>query len=570
MKRNINFTTFKILVIFFLWLSNCASSDKSTLSLLHPKEAALCCQNCCAIEGTCYLLGAIRADYPCQICDPNGSGGPLAWSFRLGTCDDLDSCTEPDECQDGECVGQAKSPGSICDDYDACTEPDTCNEQDKCVGNAKTCELLGDDCAGFTCGEEGLCVDPEQRRCVSGNSCVPIGTTDPIKTCWICDPDLSAQGWTEKSAGTLCGQPGACVSNGRTANLRLPDTCDAYGICQPGQEMDCSTYATCDADGFHCATSCVDADACVATAQCVDGQCVSNRAVGEVCASDLQCALRFCRQGFCCEESCDGVCMACAESVTGLPDGWCRPVKAHQDPKNNCQTSTSSSCQENGECNGSGGCELYSERTACGVTSCSAFNELLGWHCDGWGQCLDGPSVSCFPGVCQDGQCKDECSEDRQCAPKAWCDKGLCSAANRPPIAVLTGPAKALAGSKITLSGADSYDPDQDVLTYEFQQVSGPSAEIDTTLDKSSAKITLPPLKKDRVLVFQLIVFDQEIASEPAELFVQVRVVKLPSCLGCLFCGAVHPGIEFFTLLLAYGWWRNRRRALRHTTRMSR
>src|SRR3954471_22290106 len=41
------------------------------------------------------------------------------------TCDDLNACTTPDMCSNGECNGTPIT-GGTCDDFNVCTGPDTC------------------------------------------------------------------------------------------------------------------------------------------------------------------------------------------------------------------------------------------------------------------------------------------------------------------------------------------------------------------------------------------------------------------------------------------------------------
>jgi len=66
---------------------------------------------------------------------------------------------------------------------------------------------------------------------------------------------------------------------------------------------------------------------------------------GGACSADVECLSGFCRDGFCCGNSCDGVCRSCG--ITGL-EGSCILYSSGSDPDNECT--------DPDVCNGAGAC----------------------------------------------------------------------------------------------------------------------------------------------------------------------------------------------------------------------
>lgn len=67
--------------------------------------------------------------------------------------------------------------------------------------------------------------------------------------------------------------------------------------------------------------------------------------LGDACEEDTQCASGICADGVCCGKACAG-CMACAEDLTGKPDGTCAAAVRETDPHDACDVS----------CDGQGAC----------------------------------------------------------------------------------------------------------------------------------------------------------------------------------------------------------------------
>lgn len=79
---------------------------------------------------------------------------------------------------------------------------------------------------------------------------------------------------------------------------------------------------------------------------------------------------------------------------------------------------------------------------------------------------------------------------------------------NQAPVAVITGPDSAQSGTNILLSGSLSSDPDNDMLSYQWQQTAGSSAIL-TDIDNEALQLTLPGVSSDEILTFRLTVTDQ-------------------------------------------------------------
>lgn len=78
---------------------------------------------------------------------------------------------------------------------------------------------------------------------------------------------------------------------------------------------------------------------------------------GASCSADVQCISDHCVDGVCCASLCDGLCERCDRA--GL-EGQCHAAPAGTDPDGDCAADPQSTCGQNGQCDGSGGRQLYS------------------------------------------------------------------------------------------------------------------------------------------------------------------------------------------------------------------
>ncbi len=160
-----------------------------------------------------------------------------------------------------------------------------------------------------------------------------------------------------------------------------------------------------------------------------------HKTLGEACAAGSECESGQCPadDGVCCDTACDGECVACAESSTGLADGTCGAVAANTDPDSECDDEGEISCGADGTgCNGdeaSPACNLYDDTTVCADAVCTAGIIDLVRHCDGAGTCEATETTDCAPYGCDAaGQgCLTGCTDHDDCNADSYCDgDGAC------------------------------------------------------------------------------------------------------------------------------------------------
>ncbi len=101
-------------------------------------------------------------------------------------------------------------------------------------------------------------------------------------------------------------------------------------------------------------------------------------------------------------------------------------------------------------------------------------------------------------------------------------------AANQPPVADAGDDIHVRAGENVVLDGSDSYDPDGDALTYDWQQSGGGSAVTLEDADSARATFVAPQADSDVTLTFSLTVGDGE-ASNADEVAILVSAQLAPA-----------------------------------------
>jgi FG-GAP repeat len=142
---------------------------------------------------------------------------------------------------------------------------------------------------------------------------------------------------------------------------------------------------------------------------------------GDTCGDDVDCASAHCVGGLCCGSACEGGCVACASSRTGLDDGTCGSVV------------DGTSCDDGLFCNGKDGClagvcesagDPCGGRLADGDANCAEACDEDSLSCtaaepDG---AACGDSGACSMGLCLLPSCdSDSCSDGEECAPDGQC-----------------------------------------------------------------------------------------------------------------------------------------------------
>ncbi len=125
--------------------------------------------------------------------------------------------------------------------------------------------------------------------------------------------------------------------------------CPASGACL--EDGDCLS-GSCHDEDFTCVAC--DSQICNGDFYCEEEACVPRLADGLDCASPAQCLSNYCHpdSGKCCDQACNGPCMACDGASTGASDGTCAPVRAGIDPYDDCGGILFGNCDGKGACQG--------------------------------------------------------------------------------------------------------------------------------------------------------------------------------------------------------------------------
>lgn len=324
---------------------------------------------------------------------------------------DGDDCcpADGDDCCGKICI-KAASVGfccgsTVCNSNQFCADGQCCNTA--CNGKCEACSaaktgLTNGQCASIPNGS-----DPDNEcsysspNCAVGNTCNGGGACAPAASGLACAA-TTCSGST--LTGSLCNGTGTCTSSSTS----------------------CGNYLC--ADGSSCGTTCAGDGQCVTAAYCrsSDHTCQPDLNDGLTCSSNTQCKNGHCVDGVCCETACTGSCQACSAAKKGSGvNGQCENVKKGTDPDNNCSADASTSCQQDGTCDGQGACQLYGSSTSCGAGNTCSGATLLGHHCDGFGTCVEG-ETSCAPYLCAASACPTGCNNDNACSPGNYCTGNKC------------------------------------------------------------------------------------------------------------------------------------------------
>lgn len=340
-------------------------------------------------EGKCEKNPLVGAE--CK--DVSGADGTCSGSGVCGSCNDgmLNGAEKDVDCgveACGKCNGETCGSGSECHSTN-CVDGFCCNVA--CGGKCEACDgeltVSGQDgsCAPIKtnendpsfsdCDAKGGCGIDNQCACEDGaltqgetdidcgGSCV-VGKKGKCTAGKKCDDDEgNCDGGEHCVDGVCCSKlcDGPCSScnqeghEGLCTTIDLPGVgkCDPMETCNSVAECALANTKSCDPlFPYQCASWFCNANSecapCTNNAQCpiignlcnADGFCVfSSLAKGSSCMDNTQCASGFCVDGICCENACDGTCMACNRFYTvdaPSQDGVCRPILKHYDPHEEC------------------------------------------------------------------------------------------------------------------------------------------------------------------------------------------------------------------------------------------
>jgi hypothetical protein len=300
-----------------------------------------------------------------------------------------------------------------------------------------------EDASGRSCNEA--------HSCMGGYACVEEH----------CQPEQGTA--CRQGATAACGfDTGECQQGIRTCG---PD--GKYGPCLGGvapvaescngQDDDCDGASD---EGLTCGDAGDSCEACTSAGRtCADGQCGGclegyfeqgeqcqpQRAQGETCGSQGECASAHCVDGVCCNGACEGACESCAQvpgTCAPLADGStgdpsCAPYLC-DGSKEGCPTQ----CQANEDCasgvfciNGHCGDKLPPGAACSGAAQC-ATGYCVGGFCCGTSSCQTPPGQCQEPsGTCANGTCSyapktagASCDDGNACTVNDTCDgSGSCA-----------------------------------------------------------------------------------------------------------------------------------------------
>jgi hypothetical protein len=154
------------------------------------------------------------------------------------------------------------------------------------------------------------------------------------------------------------------------------------------------------------------------------------RANGNACTAGSQCVSGLCVDAFCCNLPCNGRCQAC--DVAGA-EGKCMPIKAGDDPDNECDIDPVATCGRDGSCDGQGACRRYAPGVQCKPGSCTGSMETEASTCNASGLCQTGATKMCQGGhTCMNGSCASMCNLDGECQNGFFCDGNKTCQVKRP------------------------------------------------------------------------------------------------------------------------------------------
>jgi alpha-tubulin suppressor-like RCC1 family protein len=181
-----------------------------------------------------------------------------------------------------------------------------------------------------------------------------------------------------------CGSDHACTAAKRTDDPtgRCSGTCDPAGKCKSKQ-------------GQHCTSA--TSDGCLGGAPCVDG--------------------------YCCNATCAGSCVAC--DVAGA-EGTCTAVISGPPHGNHPQcTGAGTAC--GGSCGGRADGACVYPTSKCGAATCSGMDKVIGQGICSGGTCNPPQAETCANSLaCVSGACRTTCAANSDCQPGFTCSKGAC------------------------------------------------------------------------------------------------------------------------------------------------
>jgi hypothetical protein len=436
----------------------------------------------CGADGTCDGTGGCRKWLPTTICVQQTCVDHV--TYWADTCNGAGTCVDGGfaDCSPYRCLSNGTDCRVNCSGDSHCM-PDFYCDGTVCTlkkGRGSTC-LEGRECRSGVCAD-GYCCDSQCegpcRSCaLSGflGTCSPYeSATDPEVDCGLCQACNGAGACAPQAAGADlknecaatdpddCGLDGQCDGAGQCRlwststvcravrcvgmTMYLTDYCDGSGVCIDSGTQSCAPYR-CLVGAEQCRDACVTDGHCSPGNYCLGNECVPKKPWGITCSEARECASGHCVDGYCCNTACDGLCASCSQNpgtcspiVMGTdPAGECGTcqtcdggyacsfVASGADPLDHCQATEEAGCGQDGTCDGTGTCRLWTG-TVCREAYCLSGFFYPADVCDGSGLCADSGQVPCAPYKCAASGllCSDSCVLVDDCVASHYCEANLC------------------------------------------------------------------------------------------------------------------------------------------------
>ena len=379
--------------------ADCAPLDDGDLCtgslFCNQDELPYKCQVDPATVVTCEPPQGLDAFCLASLCNPDSGQCETVPAHEGFACNDADSCTVGETCQEGTCNGVFPAncnDGNLCTD-DSCDPGLGCQHEDNALAcqDADAC-TIGDHCEG------GGCVPGALANCDDKNPCTDDG----------CD---MLTGCTHDDNADACNDGNACTTG---------DHCSA-GACMGDATLDCDDKNPCTDDactpGGGCQhvdneAPCSDQNACTLNDSCVGGLCKPGPSLA-------------CNDGnLCTDDSCDQT-LGCLYEANALPcdDGNACTLSDACDG-GTCQSSVAFKCDDDNvcttdQCSPDQGCVHALNTAPCDDDDLCTTKD----------QCQLGECIGSEPLVCNDNNpcTNDSCGPDTGCSftPNlADCDDG--------------------------------------------------------------------------------------------------------------------------------------------------
>lgn len=485
----------------------------------------------CGTTGTCDGQGACALHPAGTACSNAYCQGDVL--VVAGSCNGAGDCieTKPVDCRPGRCRNASCSSSCTvhedCSSEGFCATDGTChaklNDGENCAGVVYPGLDRHAACRGGFCREDGI--DEGQAFCTSDELvCLARGEAYPpgYRLCggenWYRTCLGGDNGWGPQ---TNCREAGFCDAGGGPASgVREPEKCTSgpEGGCR-SECRSCAPYLARQAGV--CPTDCNEYGDCWPGFFCSQGTCQPRPGIGDSCQDDTQCSGWYCRDGFCCNDDCQGPCRSCADPR--LP-GACLFSPYGTDREEDC-SEEATECGLAEYCSGEGSCAFRPAGTTCQPASCANGIYQPPGACDGKGHCIQPPTYHCQSSVCQGDRCgplEEPGTDGGDGSPDGGATDG---AYEGPPIAEAGAPQVAKPAERVTLDGSASQGRQ---LVYSWEQSSGPAS---VALEGASTARPSFVAQREGVYVFRLVVSDGQRESLPD--YTQVYVVSEAGGCGC-------------------------------------